>query len=275
MRIRFFGIWLAFSSSLASAAMPANIAGTSVSAISFEILDELPHDNSHYTQGLLYDDGRLIENTGLYGESALFELDLRSARILRKQVLPRAVFGEGAALLDGTLHVLTWREQRGFLFSRSFEPRGEFRYSGEGWGLTTDGRSLIFSDGSSQLLWLDPKTHAVLRALEVRDGERPVELLNELEYAHGWILANIWRSDRVAMIDPASGRVAAWIDLSPLRQRLAGRADAGNAEVLNGLAYNPASDVLYATGKRWPRLFALRLHWPATDAAAAPSMVKP
>jgi glutamine cyclotransferase len=235
--------------------------GIRAETISFEVLQTLPHDATRYTQGLVIDGEHFIESSGRYGRSALYETDLRSDRVLRSYPLPDSVFAEGIALLAGEIHLLSWREQRGFVFTRDFQLRREVVYEGEGWGLASDGRDLVRSDGSARLRFIDPPTHRVLRELEVHEGDRPLQRLNELEYARGFILANIWLSDRVALIDPRDGAVRAWLDLASLRARL----DASGAtppEALNGLAYDAARDLLYATGKLWPATFVLRVHWP-------------
>ncbi|WP_162932154.1 glutaminyl-peptide cyclotransferase [Solimonas sp. K1W22B-7] len=249
--------------------MPANADGISVSAISHEVLRELDHDPKRFTQGLAVREGRLFESSGLYAQSALFETRLSDNRAVKRVSLPRTVFGEGLALHGDQVQVLSWREQRGFVFDLKLRLLREFRFSGEGWGLASDGRQLIRSDGSSQLSFMDPDTHRDLRRIQVHDGERSVTQLNELEFARGWILANIWHSDRVALIDPADGRVGGWLELGALRQRLPGAADLPYEAVLNGLAYDSAHDLLYVTGKWWPRLFALRVDWPPPPAPSA------
>jgi len=265
MREKKFAALCIFIALLLPSAWPANADGISASAVSYEVLQVLPHDVSHFTQGLAIRDGRLIESTGLYAQSALFQTDLASGRVLHRYPLPDSVFGEGLAFHDEHIYLLSWREQRGFVFDQALRLLREFRYDGEGWGLASDGRRLIRSDGSSRLAFVDPRNLDVTQRLQVMDGERPVEDLNELEYAHGWILANIWYSDRVALIDPDSGRVGGWLDLSGLRARLA--QPLPSDAVLNGLAYDATSDRLYATGKRWPSLFAIKVRWPPASAA--------
>lgn len=255
--------------------MPANADGYSVSAISYDVLRELPHDAKRFTQGLAFRDGRLFESSGLYAQSALFETRLSDQRTLNRVALPRSVFAEGLTLHGDELHLLSWREQRGFVFDLSLHLLREFRFSGEGWGLASVGKELVRSDGSHRLTFMDPRTHRDLRQLEVRDGDKRVAQLNELEFAHGWILANVWYSDRVALIDPASGRVGGWLDLAPLRRRLPASGDLPDGAVLNGLAYDAGHDLIYVTGKWWPRLFALRVDWPALPRpAAAPPINK-
>ena len=249
--------------------MPANADGYSVSAISYEVLRELPHDSKRFTQGLAFRDGRLFESSGLYAQSALFETRLSDQRTLNRAVLPRSVFAEGLTLHGDQVHVLSWREQRGFVFDLKLKLLREFRFPGEGWGLASIDKELVRSDGSHRLTFMDPQTHRDLRQLEVFDGDRPVTQLNELEFAHGWILANVWYSDRVALIDPTNGRVGGWLDLAPLRRRLPGPDALPDGAVLNGLAYDAGHDLIYVTGKWWPRLFALRVDWSALPRSGA------
>lgn len=263
MRSIFITAAAAFLALLGDVAHGETPAGIRALSISYEVLRELPHDATHYTQGLVVRDGRLFESSGRYAQSALYETDLRSSEVLRSYRLPDSVFGEGLAFVGDELHVLSWREQRAFVLSPTLELRRKLRYIGEGWGLASIGPQLVRSDGSDELRFLDPKDHQVMRVLPVRDADLAVDRLNELEYARGFILANIWYSDRVALIDPANGRVRAWLDLRALRARLDGET-ARAAEVLNGLAYDAGEDVLYVTGKLWPKTFALRVHWPAT-----------
>jgi glutamine cyclotransferase len=166
-------------------------------------------------------------------------------------------FAEGIALLNGKVYQLTWQHQLGFIYdSQSLERLGQFSYAGEGWGLTTDGRSLIMSDGSNRIRFLDPDSFRVTKTIAVVDGKTPVNELNELEYVQGQIYANIWHENRIAAIDPQTGRVAAWINLTGLLQP----GDVEDPEaVLNGIAYDQASDRLFVTGKLWPRVFEIKI----------------
>ncbi|HEY0972930.1 MAG TPA: glutaminyl-peptide cyclotransferase [Solimonas sp.] len=228
------------------------------------IVATFPHDETHFTQGLEWRDGRLLETAGGYGVSGLFEKKRANGAVLRRFDLPREVFAEGLTRIDDRLFVLTWRERIAFVFSPDFQLQRSFRYDGEGWGLTNDGAQLIMSDGSARLSFRDPETFAIVRRVDVRDGDAPVEWLNELEYARGWVLANVWQTDRIAMIDPRNGRVRAWLDLSALPARLQGsRRLIPREDVLNGIAYDPGSGHLYVTGKRWPQLFEIAIDWPA------------
>ena len=222
----------------------------------FEVVQSWPHDRQAFTQGLVYRDGRLYEGTGMYGESSIRQVDLQTGGVLRRRNLAQQYFGEGIALFGGKLYQLTWRSQLGFIYdAATFELVGQFSYTGEGWGLTEDGSSLILSDGTSTLRFLDPTTFAVRRSVKVTDSGREISQLNELEYVNGEVYANVWRSDLIARIDPATGNVKGWIDLTGL---LPEGARTGDEDVLNGIAYDAAQDRLLVTGKRWSKLFQIR-----------------
>ncbi|MBM7114166.1 glutaminyl-peptide cyclotransferase [Archangium primigenium] len=222
----------------------------------YEVLSSWPHDPQAFTQGLVYHQGHLYEGTGLNGQSSLREVELETGRVLRRVNLESQYFGEGLALHGDKLYQLTWRSNVGFIYDvKTFTPVGRFSYDTEGWGLTSDGTSLILSDGTSVLRFLDPTTFKVQRTLKVTDAGREVSRLNELEYIHGEIYANQWGSDFIARIDPATGHLKAWIDLSGL---LPPAQRTGNEDVLNGIAYDEANNRLLVTGKNWSRLFALR-----------------
>ncbi|HYO52044.1 glutaminyl-peptide cyclotransferase [Archangium sp.] len=223
----------------------------------FEIIQSWPHDPGAYTQGLVYRDGKLYEGTGLKGHSSLREVELETGAVLRQHALAQQHFGEGIALFKGRLYQLTWISRVGFIYdAATFQQVGQFDYPTEGWGLTDNGTSLIMSDGTSTLRFLDPATLAVQRTVTVTDGGREVSMLNELEYVNGEVYANVFMRDVIARIDPASGRVSGWIDLSGL---LAPEDRTGDENVLNGIAYDAARDRLLVTGKRWPKLFQIRL----------------
>jgi glutamine cyclotransferase len=221
-----------------------------------EILATYPHDPRAFTQGLIYQEGRLYESTGLYGESSLRRVDLKSGRVEMIRRLPPQFFAEGLAYCRGRLYQLTWKNGIGFIYRREdFQQTGSFTYEGEGWGLTCDGRQLIMSDGTNVLRFLDPQSLKVVRTLAVTSSRGGVFYLNELEYVQGEILANIWMSDLIVRISPRTGRVLGWLDLSPLRAHL---GKAPGAEVLNGIAFDAKNNRLLVTGKLWPKLFAVR-----------------
>lgn len=222
-----------------------------------ELVATFPHDPEAYTQGLQFENGRLWESTGLYGQSSVRAVDLASGSVLRKHALPPTVFGEGLTRLGDVLWVLTWRENTAYtLDPETFAVLATNRYEGEGWGLTTDGTHLIKSDGTSTLRWIDPATFAVTRTVSVTENGQPRQNLNELEWVEGALFANIYQEDRIVRIDPASGVITATFDLRGLRTRLTGRH---RAEVLNGIAWNAERGTFYVTGKWWPHLFEVRL----------------
>lgn len=226
-----------------------------------------PHDTAAFTQGLFFSEGRLFESTGQEGESAIRELDLATGKVKRETRLPAEYFGEGSTVWGKTIVSLTWKHGKGFRWDRdSFRKLGEFAYSGEGWGLTQDGKSLILSDGSSELRFFDPKTFAEQRRVRVTWRGRPLGQLNELEYVRGEVLANVWHQDVIVRIDPASGVVKGAIDLRAVTASVGVRD--GEA-VLNGIAYDDKSGKLYVTGKRWPKLFEIAL--PRDMATEAPT----
>lgn len=219
------------------------------------IVRKYPHDPEAFTQGLLFANGFLYESTGLRGNSSLRQVELETGRIVKKYDLPSRYFGEGLTLWGGSLIQLTWTSGKGFIYNmRSFSVEREFSYSGQGWGLTNDGKSLIMSNGTAELIFLDPVTMARQHSLPVLDSGRPVCSLNELEYIKGEIFANIWQKDFVARISPKTGLVTGWIDMSDLRREL---PSASNAEVLNGIAYDAQKNRIFVTGKLWPLLFQI------------------
>lgn len=227
----------------------------------YHVVAEYPHDPQAFTEGLVLDgQGRLIESEGRYGASSLVLRDLRSGKPLKTAKLEPRYFGEGATIVGDHIVQLTWREGTGFIYDLKLQQTGQFNFSGDGWGLTYDGKHLIQSDGSANLYFLDPHTYQDQGHVAVRDGGQPVYQLNELEYADGKVYANVWHSSRIAVIDPASGAVLNWIDLSALDQTFPKPAGWDpEDDVLNGIAYDPRSGHLYVTGKCWPKLFEIAL----------------
>jgi glutamine cyclotransferase len=221
-----------------------------------EIVRTLPHDPEAFTEGLLIHRGSLYESTGLEGHSTIRKVDLASGRVLQSVVVSGNLFGEGIVVWKDQLLSVTWQGGLGFRWSLAdFRELGRFRYAGEGWAMTEDGHHIILSDGTPVLRFLDPRTLTVARTLRVTAEGRPVERLNEIEYVRGEILANIWMTNRIARIDPRTGAVKGWIDVSALAARVPSRnPDA----VANGIAYDAASDRLFVTGKLWPLMFEIR-----------------
>ncbi|GAB4232699.1 MAG: glutaminyl-peptide cyclotransferase [Acidobacteriota bacterium] len=221
-----------------------------------EIVAVYSHDPVHFTQGLLWDQGVVVESTGRYGYSKVVRWRLEDGAVLRSVNLPRDYFGEGITLAKGALVQLTWREGTAFFYDpASLRELRRTAYEGEGWGLTFDGTWLIMSDGSDVLTFRDPQTLAVWRRLPVRRGREPVRNLNELEYVEGFVYANVWQSREIMKIEAASGRVVAVIDGSvlPYRSRLPGE------DVLNGIAWIPERRTFLLTGKLWPQIFEVRI----------------
>lgn len=228
-----------------------------VTTYTLEVVHPWPHDRGAFTQGLVFRNGSLIESTGLYGRSSLREVDLRTGSISKQVTVPMEYFAEGLAAIGSKLYQLTWREHKGFVYDAdTFQKIGEFSYEGEGWGLATDGTHLILSDGTAQIRFLDPSDFSVVRTIDVRQDGQPVERLNELEFVRGEIFANVWQTDRILRIDASSGRVVGVIDCAGL---LPAADRAPNTDVLNGIAYDAASDRLILTGKLWPEYFEVRL----------------
>ena len=223
----------------------------------FDIVATYPHDPGAFTEGLFIHDGRLFESTGEVGKSSIREVDLATGRVLRKRDLLPPYFGEGSVIFGDLLYELTWTSGKAFLFDwKTFEPKGEFTYEGEGWALTTDGSSLIMSDGTPVIQWRDPKTFVAKKSISVSDHGTAVKGLNELEWIKGELWANVWQSDRVARIDPSTGNVVGWIDLSGI---LSAMDRTGSEDVLNGIAYDAAKDRYFVTGKYWSKLFEIKL----------------
>lgn len=224
---------------------------------SYEVVNVWPHDTNAFTQGLVFLDGALLESTGLNGQSTLRKVDLKSGQVLKQAEVPIQYFAEGLALLGGKLFQLTWQNHKGFVYDLdSFFLEKQFSYEGEGWGLTTDGRWLILSDGTDQIRFLDPVNFEVQRTIHVQREGQPVDRLNELEYIKGEIFANVWGTDYVMRIDPSTGKVTGVIDFTGL---LAATDRGVGTDVFNGIAYDAATDRLFVTGKRWPKLFEVRL----------------
>ena len=222
-----------------------------------DIVARVAHDPQAFTQGLAFYQGKLFESTGLNGESTLRELDPASGRVLRRREIAAEHFAEGLTVLNGRIYQITWRSQICFVYDAvTLQPVAEHRYRGEGWGLTHDGRNLILSDGTDRLRFFDPATFAEQRSVRVRDGERSIDQLNELEMIDGEVYANIWHDDRIARIDPATGRVVGWIDAGPVH---ASMNLADPEAVTNGIAWEPLTHRLILTGKLWPAMFEVRL----------------
>lgn len=238
--------------SLVPAAAPAE-----VPFVAYETVATYPHDHQAFTQGLFWLDGHLYESTGLVGRSTIREVNLADGRVLRSVPVAPPDFGEGIVNWGDEIVSITWQGGVGYRWDRrSFARKAEWHYPGEGWGLTQDGTHIIMSDGTPDLRFLDPDTLSEVSRIRVTADGAPLYDMNELEYVHGEILANVWQTNLIARIDPATGHVTGWLDLSDLAARAL--AD-GRGDVLNGIAWDAAHDRLFVTGKNWPMLFEIRL----------------
>lgn len=221
-----------------------------------EVVKEYPHDTGAYTQGLFFDGGRFFESTGQFGESSFREVELATGKVLSKMNFQQKYFGEGSVMLGGNLYILTWLNKVAFVYdAKTLEYKQTYSYPREGWGLTTDGKSLIASDGSSRLYFLSPEFKQE-RYVDVKMDGRAVRNLNELEYIDGKVWANVYMTDLIVIINPADGTVEASIDCTGLLPR---NLREPRTDVLNGIAQDPATGKIYLTGKYWPRLYEVRL----------------
>lgn len=222
----------------------------------YKIIHTYPHDSDAYTQGLIYDNGYIYEGTGLEGRSSLRKVEVSTGKVVQQINLPSNYFGEGIVLWRDKLIQLTWRSRIGFVYDHvTFRQLRSFTYLREGWGITHDSKRLIMSDGSSSLFFWDPETFEETGQLEVRDKGRSVDNLNELEYIRGEIWANVYQTDQIARISPATGHVLSWVNLSGLLTE----RERARTNVLNGIAYDLKSHRLFVTGKLWPKLFEIQV----------------
>ena len=234
---------------------PSPTSSSDVLVYNYSVVNTFPHDSNAFTQGLIVeDDDVLLEGTGNYGASSLRRVGLRNGTVLQQYNLSGDYFGEGIAVVGDRLIQLTWQNHVGFVYNlSSFELLSQFNLSTEGWGLTYNGSHLILSDGSSRLYFLDPDTFEAVGSVIVYDGANQIPTLNELEYVNGDVYANIWQTQKIAIINSQTGKVKAYIDLTGLYQTSDPNA------VLNGIAYNDKTNQLYVTGKYWPNLYEIQL----------------
>lgn len=226
---------------------------------SYKVLNVFPHDTTSYTQGLEYHNGKFLESTGEYGESTLRWVDLQSGKALQKISVDKQYFGEGSTLMGDKILMLTWKENIGFVFdAKSLKQLGTFPYqnSREGWGLTTDGQQLLKSDGTNRIWFLNARDYKEERYIDVYDNNGQVDQLNELEYIDGKLYANIYQTDKIAVIDPKNGAVERYLNLAGL---LPEKDKFDNTDVLNGIAWDAAGKRLFVTGKKWDKLFHIAL----------------
>jgi glutamine cyclotransferase len=236
----------------------AAVAQAALPVAGYAVLSTYPHDPDAFTQGLFYRDAVLYESTGLNGKSSIRKVDLQTGQVLSRRNLPTEFFGEGIAPAGDRLISLTWTNGVGFVFDlATLKPLGSFPYQGEGWGLTSDGNNLFMSNGTPTIKVLDPDSLKELRQIQVTANSAPVARLNELEWVDGEIFANVWQTNRIARIDPTTGHVKGWIDLTGLH-KLAGLVSTPE-NVMNGIAWDSTNRRLFVTGKRWPKLFEIEL----------------
>ncbi len=236
--------------------VPQNTAST-VPVYGYEIINTYPHDAGAFTEGLQYVSGFIYEGTGLEGKSALRKVDLKTGKVLKEYTYPADVFGEGITLLGNKIYQLSYQTQKGYIFdANTFSVIDSFKYIGEGWGMTTDGTSLIMSNGTNTIQYLDPNSLTVTKKIEVIDGVNPLMNINELELVKGELITNIWQTNRLAIIDLATGKVKAYVDLSGI---LPESDRTLITDVLNGIAYDEKGDRLFVTGKLWRKLFEIKI----------------
>ena len=225
-------------------------------SMAYEVVKSFPHNPGSFTQGLEWHEGKLFEGTGLNGKSAVMEVNLSSGEAAKKISLPQEHFGEGISILNGKLYQLTWQSHRAFMYSLpDLKQEGSFGYPTEGWGLCDLNGELVMSDGTEKLYFLNPADFSLLRTIQVWDHKQAVEELNELEAVDGVIYANKYQTDTIVKIDPATGKVLAYVNMAGI---LKNEDRKGNEDVLNGIAWNPADKLFYLTGKNWPKLFAVK-----------------
>jgi glutaminyl-peptide cyclotransferase len=230
--------------------------GSDVPVFTYQVVRTYPHDPDAFTQGLQYLDGFFYEGTGLNGRSSIRKVKVETGEVVQQRDLPQEHFGEGIAVFGSELIELTWQSRVAFVYDKAtFEPKRRFAYSGEGWGLTHDGRNLIMSDGTDALRVLDPATFSERRRIKVTAAGAPLRSLNELEVVKGEIFANVWQTDFIARIAPDTGRVTGYINL----KNLLTPAERARTDVLNGIAYDAARDRLFVTGKLWPKVFEVKI----------------
>jgi glutamine cyclotransferase len=259
------------SQTQADARPPAIPFDTATPRVSPRVIRSWPHDTAAYTQGLAIYRGRLLESTGLLAKSDVREVDLATGSVRRGVALPATEFGEGITVVGDRLYQLTWRGGRGHVYDpATLTPIDSFAYTGEGWGLATDGHTLYMSDGTSRIRVVDPNGFRELRTIQVRERDSTVWMLNELEWVRGELWANVYQTDLIARIDPTSGRVVGWIDVGHLLSTAERQGVARRGGVANGIAFDSVRNRLFVTGKLWPRLFEIDFAGVHESAAPGP-----
>jgi glutaminyl-peptide cyclotransferase len=251
-------VWIIFLAvGVACSGKKANESESLSKKIEYTIVKVFPHDTKAFTQGLVVHEGTLLESTGQNGTSWIAEVEITSGKQEKKVELDKQYFGEGITVLNNKIFQLTWKSNVGFIYNLGYKKIGEFTYNREGWGITQNGVDLIVSDGSDKLYFLDSATQVVKKTLPVTDNGVAVNNLNELEFIDGYVYANRWQTNFIVKIDPATGNVVGTLDLSEVAEVV--YPGNPNADVLNGIAYEPKSRLLLITGKLWPAMVAIRL----------------
>ncbi|MBI2684833.1 MAG: glutaminyl-peptide cyclotransferase [Acidobacteria bacterium] len=239
---------------MAAACLAANLSGAETPRYTARIVMTFPHDTGAFTQGLEFNNGALYESTGMVGHSGIRKVNLTTGKVLQQLRVNPPFFGEGITIINGQLIQLTWQHQTGFVYKfPELQFVKQFSYSGEGWGLTNDGKQIYMSDGTAQIRVWDPATLKEVRRITVQDNGRQVGALNELEWVRGEIWANVWMTDQIVRVSPANGKVLGWIDLADLPR------DRSTADVLNGIAYDATTRRLIVTGKLWANIYQIEL----------------
>ncbi len=260
------------SASLAATSSTSTASISSAQVYGYRVISAYPHDTEAFTEGLVYYNGFLYESTGLYGSSSLRRVDLGTGNVLQIYNLSSQYFGEGITVFNDTIVQLTYQNHVGFVYNlESFKLLKTFSYPDEGWGLTNNGSRLIMSDGTANLYFLNPQTFQRTGYVAVHDGATPIDNLNELEYINGSVFANVWLTNRIAVINPGTGQVTAWIDLTGIENLTGCHCDVTN-DVLNGIAYDAQSNHLFVTGKMWPSLFEIQVVPPLPPLAQSPQL---
>ncbi len=241
---------------LAASLLLMSCADAKVKEYRLEVVAEYPHDTESYTQGLFFHEGQMYESTGQYGMSTFRKVDLETGAALERMNFDRKYFIEGSVMFEGNLYILTWEARMAFVYdAETLEYKSSWKYPREGWGITTDGKQLIASDGTANLYFMD-KNFALDRRLTVKFEDRPVRFLNELEYIDGKIWANVYTTDEIVIINPKDGRVVGVVDCTGLLPR---DLRTPSTDVLNGIAYDEKTGKIYLTGKNWPKLYEIKL----------------
>jgi glutamine cyclotransferase len=249
------------TTSTTTTASPTTTTGSAASApvYTYRVLNAYPHDGDDFTEGLVYYNGFLYESSGLYGNSSLRRVDIDTGQVLQIHNLSSEYFGEGITIVNSTIIQLTWQNDTGFVYDLdSFSLLHNFSYPTQGWGLTNNGSQLIMSDGTANLYFLNPQTFQRTGEITVHDGATPIVDLNSLDYINGSVFANVWLTNRIAVINPGTGQVTAWIDLTGIENMTGCHCDVGN-DVLNGIAYDAQDNRLFVTGKEWPSVFQIEI----------------